>query len=143
MDPSRLEARDVRGVHPVVDPLVHVLVTLSDRRFEIDDPCCGSHLRKFTQCVAPDVGEFDRPRQGARGPLGEFHISLRALHVGLEDAGPSRIREHLVDAPARHHVAAKKEGDGPAHDDKQLALVVNRQFNNCQIPASHDLGPAH
>ncbi len=109
VDPSCREAGDVRRMHAVVDALVPTLVARGDAGLEVDDPRVRVSALELVERIAPDVREVHRTDDGTVGALGELHVPRCAGYRGLIQPGVARVRQHLSDAPAGHHVAAEEQ----------------------------------
>jgi hypothetical protein len=113
VDAGRTDNGRVIRVHPVMDALARPeVIAGGDTGFQIDDAQVGGLAVQHPQCIAPDIFEVDRPGDGPVGFFRDLHVAERVFHVAFVDLRVARVRQHLVDPTAGHHVTCQEQRDG-------------------------------
>jgi len=113
VDAGHSDEGNVVWVHAIVDASAAcVVVAPRNAGLEVYESRVGPRPRELVERIAPDVGKIDRTGDRAVGPLGQVHVGLGTPDVILVDVRIiAGVREHLVDTPAGHHVAAEEKPD--------------------------------
>ncbi len=78
-------------------------------RFEIGDAHVRLHVVQDAKRFPPDIVGLHRLRNVAALSLRDHYIAGSILDVGFVERGITGVGQYLVDAPSRHHIAAKEQ----------------------------------
>jgi hypothetical protein len=110
VDTSGSEAIEVPRVHPVVDAFPRPeVVACGDARFEVDDAGIRRNAFQLFERIAPDVRRRDTTRYSPVRFFSQLHVITRVPNVRLLDARRRWVRQDLIDAAPRHHVATQEQ----------------------------------
>jgi hypothetical protein len=107
-------------VQAVVNALGGGPAARGDGAFQVDQPQVGALPGQDLQRHAPHVGEVHRARHPAVALLGQAHVVAGVVHPGFVQARVAGMRQDLVDAARRHHVAGEEQAQGHGASPRAL-----------------------
>src|SRR5262249_5030692 len=123
------------------------VIALGDGCLKVDDPHVrpgGVHLYER---VSPDVVEAYRPWDRAVSDLGELRVFPRVADIRFIQRRVAGMRQDLINAPSRHHIATEKHayGVGMVHIPSTVwaitpFFVVHFTFYICHCPLPRNSG---
>ena len=102
---------NILRTHAIVDTLGDEAITPCDCRFQIDDADMRTPTFEFAKGVAPDIRKINWLLDRTMQPLGERHVLRGGLDVRLVNLWVAWEWQDLIDAPARHDIAAQEDRD--------------------------------
>ena len=110
--PAARRQGTLSGLHAVIDALGLPLPARGDGGLQVDDSRIGRRAPEHLQGIPPDVGEVHGPRNRAVRGFCQLDIAEGRLQIGFVEVRVRGVGQHLVDASARHHVAAQEQLHG-------------------------------
>src|SRR5215510_15511513 len=88
------------------------VIALGDGCLKVDDPHVRTGGVHHYERVPPDVVEAYRPWDRAVSDLGEMRVFARVADIRLVQRRVAGMRQDLINAPSRHHIATEEHAYG-------------------------------